>query len=183
MADAQVVLLRAVNVGAKGTLPMEEFRQVLAAAGCREVRTVGVAGSAVLTSTSRVGEVLEEELRRRLTVETGVVTELFVRGGAEWLRLERANPFPLEAAEDPSHTVLTVLSAAPTPQAWERLRARSHGPERIAAGERCAYLVYPNGIGRSPLTAAFLERQLEVRGTSRNWNTVKRLRELSVDPD
>lgn len=159
---------------------MEEFRQLLAAAGCREVRTVGVAGSAVVASSPHVAEALEQELRRRLAAETGVATEVFVRGGAEWLRLERANPFPREAATDPSHTVLTVLSAAPTRKAWERLRSRSHGPERIAPGERCAYLVYPNGIGRSPLTAAFLERQLEVRGTSRNWNTVRQVRELAV---
>jgi uncharacterized protein (DUF1697 family) len=41
--------------------------------------------------------------------------------------------------------------------------------------ERTAYLVYPDGVGRSKLTNALIERHLETRGTARNWNTVKKL--------
>ena len=34
------------------------------------------------------------------------------------------------------------------------------------------YVYYPNGIGRSKLTGASLEKALETSGTARNWNSV-----------
>jgi uncharacterized protein (DUF1697 family) len=43
---------------------------------------------------------------------------------------------------------------------------------------RHAYIVYPNGIGRSRLTNALIEKKLRTRGTGRNWNTVLKLNEL-----
>jgi uncharacterized protein (DUF1697 family) len=46
------------------------------------------------------------------------------------------------------------------------------------AGEE-VYLTYPNGIGTSKLTNVFLEKQLGVAGTARNWNTVTRLVEIA----
>jgi uncharacterized protein (DUF1697 family) len=44
---------------------------------------------------------------------------------------------------------------------------------------RQAYIVYPNGIVRSRLTNALLERNLATRGTARNWNTVMKLAALA----
>jgi uncharacterized protein (DUF1697 family) len=37
------------------------------------------------------------------------------------------------------------------------------------------YIVYPDGIGRSRLTGAVIEKMLGTRGTARNWNTVLKL--------
>jgi uncharacterized protein (DUF1697 family) len=42
------------------------------------------------------------------------------------------------------------------------------------------YLYYPNGVGRSKLTNAFLENKLDVAGTARNWNTLKKLVEAGA---
>jgi uncharacterized protein (DUF1697 family) len=45
----------------------------------------------------------------------------------------------------------------------------------VRAEGRQAYIVYPNGIGRSRLTNALIEKKLRTRGTGRNWNTVLKL--------
>jgi uncharacterized protein (DUF1697 family) len=37
------------------------------------------------------------------------------------------------------------------------------------------YIVYPDGIGRSRLTVALIEKKLGTRGTGRNWNTALKL--------
>jgi uncharacterized protein (DUF1697 family) len=55
------------------------------------------------------------------------------------------------------------------------LRARIAGREEVAAGPRCLFARYPDGIGRSKLTGAMIERALKLRGTGRNWNTVGKL--------
>jgi uncharacterized protein (DUF1697 family) len=43
------------------------------------------------------------------------------------------------------------------------------------------YVHYPEGVGRSQLSAARLERLLEVPGTHRNWRTVTALADLAAD--
>jgi uncharacterized protein (DUF1697 family) len=45
----------------------------------------------------------------------------------------------------------------------------------VRAKGRHAYIYYPDGVGRSKLTAALIEKHLGCRGTARNWNTVQKL--------
>jgi uncharacterized protein (DUF1697 family) len=53
------------------------------------------------------------------------------------------------------------------------------GPERVAAEGRHLYIHYADGIGRSKLTTARIEKALGTRGTARNWNTVLKLRDAA----
>jgi uncharacterized protein (DUF1697 family) len=52
------------------------------------------------------------------------------------------------------------------------------GRERVIGAGRQAYIVYPDGIGRSKLTASLIESRLKTRSTSRNWNTVRKLDQM-----
>jgi hypothetical protein len=49
------------------------------------------------------------------------------------------------------------------------------GPELVRAAGKQAYIVYPNGIGRSRLPTVLIEKKLGTKGTGRNWNTVLKL--------
>ena len=53
------------------------------------------------------------------------------------------------------------------------------GREVVQAGGHHAYVVYPDGIGRSRLTSALIEKALGTRTTGRNWNTVLKLDALA----
>ena len=90
-----------------------------------------------------------------------------------------ANPFGDEAGDDPSHLLIMLLKTAPAAGAIETLRAAIKGPEGVELIGRNAYLVYPDGIGRSKLTIGIIEKKLGGRGTGRNWNTVVKLLDLS----
>jgi len=177
-----VVLLRAVNVGGT-TLSMARWKEVLHGAGL-SARTLGAAGSAVVDAPDRTTSArLEAMVESGLAREAGLVTDAFARGPEEWAGIVRANPFPAAAQEDPAHLVVTTLKDQPKPAAWPALERAIQGRERVAPGIRCAYVVYPDGIGRSKLTPAVIERHLGFRGTSRNWNTVLALRDLVAQPD
>jgi uncharacterized protein (DUF1697 family) len=71
------------------------------------------------------------------------------------------------------------LRCAPAADDVEALRAAISGPEVVQAGGKHLYAVYPNGIARSSLTTALIERTLRTRGTGRNWNTVSKLAALT----
>ena len=100
----------------------------------------------------------------------------------EWKEVITKNPFRDEAKRDPSHLVAAFLKDAPDPKDVAALQAAITGPEIVRAKGRHAYIVYPNGIGRSRLTSTLIERKLGTRATGRNWNTVLKLGTAAEGP-
>jgi uncharacterized protein (DUF1697 family) len=54
-------------------------------------------------------------------------------------------------------------------------------PERFAVAEGVLFVDYVDGIGRSRLTAAALDRAAGTWTTGRNWNTLARLVAMARD--
>ncbi|HZP67498.1 MAG TPA: DUF1697 domain-containing protein [Rudaea sp.] len=178
--SVQIALLRAVNVGGRA-VPMEALRTMLTDLGCRDVLTLLQSGNAVFNTTVKTRAAtfeakLEAEAERRFGFEIAFV----LRGADEWRDIIGRNPFAGEAKRDPARLHLMALKAAPTGAAIAALRQAHTGPERFEVVGRDAFIVYPNGAGRSKLTNAFIERKLGVVGTARNWNTVVKLAELTA---
>ncbi|MCI4340253.1 MAG: DUF1697 domain-containing protein [Thermoplasmata archaeon] len=177
----QIGLLRAVNVGGATQVGMADLRARLTSMGFADVRSILQSGNVVFRSSVASSAAVEARLDRELAPMLPAPTEFFVRTAAEWRTAVAANPFPDEAIADPSHLVLTALKTAPSPTAWRALQAAIVGKERVRGLGRSAYIVYPDGQGRSKLSATFLERHLGTRGTSRNWNTVRKIDALASE--
>jgi len=158
---------------------MDALRAGLAEAGFPSAQTVGASGNAIVdVPASLTGGQVERRVEESLLRTAGLATDVFVRDRGAWDSVVSGNPFVHEAGEDPAHVLVTILKSRPDRAAWARLTSAVVGRERTAPGDAHAYLVYPDGIGRSKLTPAVIERSLGVHGTSRNWNTVLRLAEL-----
>lgn len=177
---AYIGLLRAVNVSGSSTVRMEALRATLTGMGLGEVRTLLQSGNFVFRTDRGDAAGIENRIEERLAKELSLSTDVFVRSAQEWNSVARENPFPQEASEDPGHLVVTVLKQAPTAEAWRALDAAIRGRERVRGVGRHAYIVYTDGIGRSRLTPVLIEKQLGTRGTSRNWNTVRKLAEAAA---
>jgi uncharacterized protein (DUF1697 family) len=121
---------------------------------------------------------LEAALESAAKKQLGLTTDFFVRTAAEWQAIIAANPFPAEAKRDPGHLLLVCLKDAPARGGVAALQAAIKGREVVRAKGRDVFAVYPDGIGRSKLTAALMEKHLGTRGTGRNWNTVLKLAAL-----
>ena len=185
----QIALLRAVNVGGQGKVAMDDLRALMTALGMEDGKTLLQSGNLVFRGSGGGGSATgDAALERRLETESktrlGLETEFFVRSATEWTTLVAGNPFPGEAREDPGHLVAMVLKA-PVPAARVAdLQAAIVGREvvRGRAGrgaQREVYIHYRDGIGRSRLTNALIEKKLGTRATGRNWNTVLKLQALA----
>ncbi len=75
--------------------------------------------------------------------------------------------------------LVIFLKDAPAATHVRALQAAVSGREVLRTDGAHAYVVYPDGVGRSRLTHALIERKLGTRGTGRNWNTVLRLAALA----
>jgi uncharacterized protein (DUF1697 family) len=158
---------------------MAELRGCVAALGFEDVRTMLNSGNVVFEGGAQSGAALERLLEKEAEARLRLKTAFFVRTAKEWDALIASNPFPAEAKSDPGHLVVQFLKGTAKPADVKALQAASPGPEVIRASGKQLYIVYPDGIGRSKLTAALMERALGQTGTGRNWNTVLKLGALA----
>jgi uncharacterized protein (DUF1697 family) len=172
----QIALLRAVNVGGR-SLAMSELAALFGAIGFAPVRTILQSGNVVFDGGGRRGAALESLLEAETEKHFALKTDVLVRSAAAWRAIVAANPFPAEAKADPSHLLVMPLKNAPGAAQFAALAAAIVGRERAASAADGAalYAVYPDGIGRSKLTTALIEKKLATRGTARNWNTALKL--------
>jgi uncharacterized protein (DUF1697 family) len=173
-------LLRAVNLGAHNKIAMADLRELLTRLGMRDVQTLLQSGNVVFRSDVRSAAELEGLIEGAAAKQLRLTTDVLLRSDKEWKAIIADNPFPKDAKVDPSHLLAVVLKTAPERTNVKALQQAITGREIINVRGRCAYIVYPDGIGRSRLTSAVIEKTLATRGTGRNWNTVLKLAALAA---
>ncbi len=174
-----IALLRAVNLPGHNKVAMADLRELLAGLGMQDVRSLLQSGNLTFRSEGRTTAQLERLLEDAAGKRLGLDTDFFVRTASDWKAYIASNPFPEEAERDPSHLLLVLLKEAPDRENVAALQRAITGREVVRAKGRHAYVVYPDGIGRSKLTSALFEKKLGTRGTGRNWNTVLKLGALA----
>jgi uncharacterized protein (DUF1697 family) len=162
-------LLRAVNVGGTGKLPMSELRAMCASVGFANVRTYIASGNAVFESKLSEKSV-KAKLERCLETYAGKPVGVLVRTGAELAVVLANNPFRSAA---PNQTVAIFLDAPPPADLIDSVSGQQ--TEEIAVGTREIYVYYKDGIARSKLKIPAAGT-----GTARNMNTVAKLAEWAA---
>jgi uncharacterized protein (DUF1697 family) len=165
-----IALLRAVNVGGTGKLPMAELREMCEAAGFTVVRTYIASGNVVFASTGTERQV-QAELEARLARFAGKPVGVVIRSGAEMAAVLAANPF---AKAPPNRVVAIFLDQAPAADALKA--ATGHQDEELALGKREIYVHYGEGMADSRLKIPAAKA-----GTARNINTIAKLAEMAKE--
>lgn len=175
-ATRYVLLLRGVNVGANNSLPMADLRAMLAKIGCTDVVTYVQSGNAVFATelgTAELTSAIEAPLARAM----GRPIATTLRTQRQLDAVIAGNPFA-KVATNLAYLCVTFL-AKPAPAASLRsLHAKDWTPELFDVRGKEIYTWHPSGQGKSPLAAALARLPLEGAVTTRNWNTVVKLREL-----
>ena len=163
-ATRHIALLRAVNVGGTGRLPMTDFKAMCIDAGFGDVQTYIASGTAVFTTPLPEAEI-KAALEFRLTAYAGKPIATLVRQGTEMAEILAECPF----TDVPSQQV-AVLFLNEAPPADTIARTTGRNGEEIHLGRRELHIHYPMGMGVSKLRIP-----AAVSGTIRNLNTVAKL--------
>ena len=166
-----VALLRAVNVGGTGKLPMADLKRIADELGLERARTYIASGNLIFASAkseAAVGKALAQAVAGHM----GKPVAVMIRSAAELAAVVRGNPF----ADAPGRRVLATFLAEPPPK--DALdHARGADGERMALGKREIYIDYCGTmLGRSRLRIPAAHS-----GTARNMNTVAKLAELAEE--
>jgi uncharacterized protein (DUF1697 family) len=167
---AFVALLRAVNVGGTGKLPMSELKAMCEELGFAEVRTYIASGNVVFASRKSEAAV-KAVLEKRLATYAGKAVGVLVRSAAEMAQVLADNPFPKAA---PNRTMAIFLDDKPPKDTLAAIRGRKD--EEIKLGKREIYVHYGEGMGQSKLVIPAAKA-----GTARNMNTVATLAKMAAE--
>jgi uncharacterized protein (DUF1697 family) len=172
-----IVLLRGINLGPNRRVAMADLRDLLTAAGYRDVQTYLQSGNVLLSSDSaakQLGAELEQHLRAGLDLDVAVV----VRSREELADVVARNPLA-RIVGDPRRYQVTFLSAALDPARAAELAAVALAPEQVVLSGREIYAWHPSGVGQSALAKLLSDPRLGVTATARNWKIVTKLLELA----
>jgi uncharacterized protein (DUF1697 family) len=153
-------------------MAMTELRTLFASLGHTEVSTFIQSGNVVFTTG---GSVTPQSFENVITDHFAIDITVVLRTVRELESVVRANPF---TDVDPTQLHVGFLARKPSAAVVARLDAAPFQPEEFVLRGRELYLHLPNGMGRAKLPG-YLDRQLKIPTTVRNWKTVTKLLELA----
>lgn len=177
-----IVLLRAVNVGGTGKLPMADFRVLLEKLGYKRVETYIQSGNAVF-ETSAKPEKVASDTARALEKLLGAACGVIVRTTEQLKHTIDRNPYATEAAVNGALVHAAFLAGPAGKDAEAALAAivakYPARRDRYVLDKDAIYFHFPDGAGETKFSGKTLDKALGVIGTGRNWNTVLKLYEMA----
>jgi uncharacterized protein (DUF1697 family) len=164
-----VALLRAVNVGGTGKLPMTALQDMCKDAGFAKVRTYIASGNVVFGSQASEAQV-KAALAGRLELYAGKPVGVLVRSAVEMADVVARNPF----ADKPANRTMALFVDDPLPADPLHGVGGLQG-ELLVLGRREIYIFYGDGMANSRLRVP-----AATTGTARNMNTVAKLAEMAA---
>jgi uncharacterized protein (DUF1697 family) len=173
-----VALLRSVNVAGHGRIAMGELRASFDPLGYADVTTYIQTGNVLFSTGSRSETGIAAAVEQRLAEDFGDSPAVLVRSVTDLVRIGGASPYA-KAGADPARHHVTFLATRPSKAALDGLVLPASGRDELVVDGREVYVHTPDGYAQTKYTGSFLERRLGVVSTTRNWNTVTKLCELT----
>ncbi|QND64515.1 DUF1697 domain-containing protein [Mesorhizobium loti] len=172
-----VALLYTIILGEGRRLVMADLKAMAEQLGLKNPRTLVATGNLVFEARATDIADLEQRLEATFEKTFGRHVDIIVRGAEDWLKLAAGNPFPAESAEAGDQVAVRVMRAPAPMEAVTRLQAYADKDEKVTSVGGDIWVVFSRARPSSRLLAAMNHKRMGT-GTSRNWNTVRRLAEM-----
>ena len=163
-----IALLRAVNVGGTGKLPMADLKAMCLELGFTQVQTYIASGNVVFQSALSAAKV-QAALEAKLQTYDGKPVGVHIRTTAQMQAVRDGNPFPKAA---PNRVMVIFLDVSADKAMLTGIAGQKD--EQIALGLNELYVHYGDGMAQSKLKIPAAKT-----GTARNMNTVGKLAEMA----
>ncbi|MER9442048.1 DUF1697 domain-containing protein [Mesorhizobium sp. M0340] len=175
-----VALLYSVVLGEGRRVVMSDLKAMAEGLGLNNPRTLVATGNLVFEVQETELAALEQRLEAVFAKTFGRHVDIIVRRADGWLRLAAGNPFPAESAEAADQVAVRVMRAPVRDEAAAALEAYAGKGEKLRIVGGDIWIVFSRETPSSRLLAAVSHKRLGI-GTSRNWNTVRRLAEMVAE--
>ncbi len=150
------------------------LRELLERLGHGDVATLLSTGNAVFTAKDDDPRAIEKSFETAFAEVFGRHIDFIVREGPGWEKLIAANPFPEQSEIDGSHVAVRVMREPLAAEAQKLIADRASKAEIVRFIDGDPWVYFGDGIAHSKLAGVLTARRTGI-GTSRNWNTVKKI--------
>lgn len=170
-----IILLRGINVSGKNRLKMEELKTMLKKHNLKNCQTYIQSGNIVLTTNLSKNE-LKHLIEKQLLNEFSIETEALIFNRQELLDIFNS---PNYQKEETKQRYFTFLNTIPGKENLDQLTSITYPLDSFTNEKNVIYINCPGGYGKTKLNNNFFEKKLGIKATTRNYNTVKKLIDLS----
>ena len=172
-----VALLYSIILGEGRRVVMADLKAMAEGLGLRNVRTLVATGNLVFEARTTDSGKLEQRLETAFEKTFGRHVDIIVRSAEEWLELAAGNPFLADSAEAGDQVAVRVMRSPAPVEGVAALQAYAAEDEKVLPFAGDIWIVFSRERPSSRLLAAMNHKRLGI-GTSRNWNTVRKLAEM-----
>lgn len=174
-----IALLRGINVGGHKKILMTDLIILLSVNDeFYNIKTYIQSGNIVFESknddTAELTLLISELIFKKY--DFNVAVQVYDRN--QWDSILNKNPFLGDDMIDTKRLNVTMLDKIPNVQDIATLKRTNFAPDSYILDANIIYCNYLNGVGKSKMTSTTFERKLKVSATSRNWNTMLKIKEL-----
>ena len=171
-----ISILRGINVSGKNSIKMDALKSLYETIGLKDVKTYIQSGNVVFRSEEQNTNNLESTIREQINSKFGYDVKVLVLSPEELEEIIDSVPF---TDRNISKLHVTFLSSIPTTPPVDKIMDKKSDTELVYIVNKAVYLYCPDGYGKTKLSNSFLEKQLKVTATTRNWKTANKLLEMA----
>lgn len=173
-----LTFLRGINVGGHNKIKMADLREALTAKGFQGVKTYIQSGNICLKSSlaspQEVAAIIQQTIQEHfgLNIKSIVKTPIGIGKVVQELPEEILNSTPH------NKVFAMFLDKNPEKNAIDYFLSKDYSPDWVRVGDRAIFFACPDGISKSKLNNNWIEKQLKVNGTTRNYKTLLKILSL-----
>ena len=170
-----LALLRGINVSGHKLIKMEELRRSLEGVGFLNVRTYIQSGNVFVSSEESNPTVVANQINAAILNAFGFDVPVLIIAKEDLQSCLERNRFLDEEGVDLKKLYVSFISTEVPDQMITQLNLNFIEPDKIQLDGRRIYLKYHSSPANTKLDNKWIEKNMNVISTTRNWNTVNTL--------
>lgn len=149
--------------------------------GFKDVRTYIQSGNVIFSLDDNADvNLVASNIESAILKKFNYTIPVCIRTVSEINKVISDNPFFDEMNFDPSRLAVIFLYEMPSGEQVEKVKNVEYPPDKFKIIGKEIFIYCPNGFGKTKLYTNFFENKMKVRGTARNWKTIKNILEIAV---
>ncbi len=174
-----ISVLRGINVGGKRKILMADLKKLYAELGFTNCVSYIQSGNVIFEYSDSQNNELAILIQNTIAEKYGFDVPVIVRTRNEWEQSVQANPYIKTHKTENLH--VSFLNENPKAELSEAISELNFEPDRFQIIDKDVFIYCPGQYHKTKLSNQFFESKLKLKATTRNWNTVLKLLELSAE--
>lgn len=176
-----IAILRGINVSGQKLIKMAALKKMGEKLNFENIQTYLQSGNLIFSAKENDPKQLEKIITTEIEKEFGFEVPVIVLNLKTLERIIENNPFPKDPQKEMALVHVTFLSEPSVALNEEKIFEKKKTNEEIVFSSNAVYLYCPDGYGKTKLHNNFLEKQLQVKATTRNWKTTINLQNIASE--